>query len=112
MLAEELGFDSVVVSDHFHPWRHDGGHSPVLVRLAGAPWASAPSRIALGTSVVAPAYRYHPAIVAQAMATLGVLYPAGVPRRGHGRGAERGPARRGVAGAEGALPDAQGGLHS
>ena len=36
------------------------------------------SGIALGTSVVAPAYRYHPAIVAQAMATLGVLYPGRV----------------------------------
>ena len=74
VLAEELGYDSAVVSDHFHPWRHDGGHSPFSFALLAAV-GERTSRIALGTSVVAPAYRYHPAIVAQAMATLGVLYP-------------------------------------
>ena len=74
VLAEELGYDSAVVSDHFHPWRHDGGHAPFSFAVLGAMGART-SRIALGTSVVAPAYRYHPAIVAQAMATLGVLYP-------------------------------------
>ncbi len=74
VLAEELGYDSVVVSDHFHPWRHDGGHSPFSFAWLAAV-GERTSRIALGTSVVAPAYRYHPAIVAQAMATLGVLYP-------------------------------------
>ena len=61
-------------SDHFHPWRHNGGHAPFSFALLGA-MGERTRRIGLGTSVVAPAYRYHPAIVAQAMATLGVLYP-------------------------------------
>jgi coenzyme F420-dependent glucose-6-phosphate dehydrogenase len=75
--AEDLGFDSVVVSDHFQPWRHDGGHSPFSFSWLGAA-GERTKRIELGTSVVAPAYRYHPGIVAQAMATLGCLYPGRV----------------------------------
>jgi coenzyme F420-dependent glucose-6-phosphate dehydrogenase len=74
VLAEELGYDSVVVSDHFQPWRHDGGHAPFSFSWLAAV-GERTSRIGLGTSVVAPSYRYHPAIVAQAMATLGCLYP-------------------------------------
>src|SRR3954451_3214491 len=74
VLAEELGYDSVVVSDHFQPWRHDGGHAPFSFSWLAAV-GERTSRIRLGTSVVAPAYRYHPGIVAQAMATLGCLYP-------------------------------------
>jgi coenzyme F420-dependent glucose-6-phosphate dehydrogenase len=77
VLAEELGYDSVVVSDHFQPWRHDGGHAPFSFAWLGAV-GERTSRIELGTSVVAPSYRYHPGIVAQAMATLGVLYPGRV----------------------------------
>jgi coenzyme F420-dependent glucose-6-phosphate dehydrogenase len=75
--AEDLGFDSVVVSDHFQPWRHDGGHSPFSFSWLAAA-GERTKRIELGTSVVAPAYRYHPGIVAQAMATLGCLYPGRV----------------------------------
>ena len=77
VLAEELGYDSVVVSDHFQPWRHDGGHAPFSFSWLAAV-GERTSRIALGTSVVAPSYRYHPGIVAQAMATLGCLYPGRV----------------------------------
>lgn len=77
VLAEELGYDSVVVSDHFQPWRHDGGHSPFSFAWLAAV-GERTSRIQLGTSVVAPSYRYHPGIVAQAMATLGCLYPGRV----------------------------------
>ena len=77
VLAEELGYDSVVVSDHFQPWRHDGGHAPFSFSYLAAV-GERTKRIALGTSVVAPSYRYHPGIVAQAMATLGVLYPGRV----------------------------------
>src|SRR3954466_2253875 len=77
VLAEELGYDSVVVSDHFQPWRHDGGHAPFSFAWLAAV-GERTERIALGTSVVAPAYRYNPAIVAQAMATLGCLYPGRV----------------------------------
>jgi coenzyme F420-dependent glucose-6-phosphate dehydrogenase len=77
VLAEELGFDSVVISDHFQPWRHTGGHSPFSFAWLGA-LGERTERVLLGTSVVAPAYRYHPGIVAQAMATLACLYPGRV----------------------------------
>ncbi|HEY2445720.1 MAG TPA: glucose-6-phosphate dehydrogenase (coenzyme-F420) [Rhizomicrobium sp.] len=73
ILAEKLGFDSVFVSDHFQPWRHTGGHAPFSLSWLAALGAKT-SRILLGTSVLAPTFRYHPAIVAQAFATLGVLY--------------------------------------
>lgn len=73
-LAETLEFDSVFVSDHFQPWKHNGGHAPFSFVWLGALGART-RRIIMGTSVVTPTFRYHPAIVAQAMATLGVLYP-------------------------------------
>ena len=76
-LADELGYDSVVISDHFQPWRHTGGHSPFSFTWLGAA-GEATSRVRLGTSVVAPSYRYHPGIVAQAMATLACLNPGRV----------------------------------
>jgi coenzyme F420-dependent glucose-6-phosphate dehydrogenase len=75
--AEELGLDSAVVSDHFLPWRHVGGHAPF-----GQSWLAAvgerTSRIQLGTSVLTPTFRYNPAVVAQTFATLGLLYPGRV----------------------------------
>ncbi len=74
VLAEQLGFDSVWISDHFQPWRHTGGHSPFSLAWLGALGART-SRIALGTSVLTPTFRYHPSIVAQAFATLGELFP-------------------------------------
>jgi coenzyme F420-dependent glucose-6-phosphate dehydrogenase len=73
-LAEELGFDSVFVSDHFQPWRHHGGHAPASIAWLGAAGAST-SRISIGTSVLTPTFRYHPSIIAQAFATLGTLFP-------------------------------------
>jgi coenzyme F420-dependent glucose-6-phosphate dehydrogenase len=76
ILAEEVGFDSVFISDHLQPWRHDGGHAPFALSWLGALGAST-SRLAIGTSVLTPTFRYHPAIVAQAFATLGCLFPAG-----------------------------------
>lgn len=72
VLAEEVGFDSVWVSDHFQPWRHHGGHAPYSLAWLGA-LGERTSRVTLGTSVATPTYRYHPAVVAQAMATLAVL---------------------------------------
>ena len=72
--AEELGFDSVFTSDHLQPWRHDGGHAPAALPWLGAVGART-SRVLLGTSVLTPTFRYHPAVVAQAFATLGCLYP-------------------------------------
>jgi coenzyme F420-dependent glucose-6-phosphate dehydrogenase len=74
VLAEECGFDSVFVSDHLQPWRHDGGHAPFAMAYLAALGAST-KRVTLGTSVLTPTFRYHPAIVAQAFATLGCLYP-------------------------------------
>ena len=73
-LAEELGFDSVFVSDHFQPWVHKGGHAPFSLAWLGALGART-ARILIGTSVLTPTFRYHPAVVAQAFATLGALYP-------------------------------------
>jgi coenzyme F420-dependent glucose-6-phosphate dehydrogenase len=74
VLAEECGFDSVFVSDHLQPWRHDGGHAPFAMTWLGALGARTEG-IAMGTSVLTPTFRYHPGIVAQAFATLGCLYP-------------------------------------
>jgi coenzyme F420-dependent glucose-6-phosphate dehydrogenase len=74
VLAEKAGFDSVFISDHLQPWRHDGGHAPFAVAWLGALGAST-DRITIGTSVLTPTLRYHPGIVAQAFATLGCLYP-------------------------------------
>lgn len=77
VLAEEYGFDSVFVSDHLQPWRHDGGHAPFALSWLGALGART-SRITMGTSVLTPTFRYHPAMVAQAFGTLGCLYPGRV----------------------------------
>jgi coenzyme F420-dependent glucose-6-phosphate dehydrogenase len=72
--AEERGFELSGVSDHLQPWRHHGGHAPAVLPWLGAA-AVATSRLVLGTSVLTPTMRYHPAIVAQAFATLGCLAP-------------------------------------
>lgn len=74
VLAEEVGFDSVFISDHFQPWMHEGGHAPAALPLLGAMGART-SRVLLGTSVLTPTFRYHPAVIAQAFATLGVMFP-------------------------------------
>ena len=75
--AEECGFDSVVVSDHFQPWRHTDGHAPFSFAFLAA-LGQRTQKVQLGTSVVTPTFRYHPAIVAQAMATLDQLSPGRV----------------------------------
>lgn len=72
--AEELGFDIVAVSDHFQPWRHHGGHAPLVFTWLGA-LAAKTSRVTLGTSVLTPLLRYHPSVVAQGFATLAQLVP-------------------------------------
>jgi coenzyme F420-dependent glucose-6-phosphate dehydrogenase len=77
VLAEEVGFDSVFVSDHLQPWRHDGGHAPAALAWLGALGART-ERVTIGTSVLTPTFRYHPGIVAQNFATLGCLYPGRV----------------------------------
>ncbi|HLX58541.1 MAG TPA: glucose-6-phosphate dehydrogenase (coenzyme-F420) [Ktedonobacteraceae bacterium] len=72
--AEECGFDSVWISDHFQPWRHTNGHAPFALSWLGSA-AERTKRVILGTSVLTPTFRYQPAIVAQAFGTLGLLYP-------------------------------------
>ncbi|GAA1951766.1 glucose-6-phosphate dehydrogenase (coenzyme-F420) [Microbacterium aquimaris] len=74
VLAEEMGFDSVFLSDHFQPWMHDGGHAPAALPWLGALGART-QRVLIGTSVLTPTFRYHPAVIAQAFATLGVMFP-------------------------------------
>jgi coenzyme F420-dependent glucose-6-phosphate dehydrogenase len=75
--AEKQGFDSVFISDHLQPWRHDGGHAPAALPWLGA-LAARTERVLIGTSVLTPTFRYHPAVVAQAFATLGCLAPGRV----------------------------------
>jgi coenzyme F420-dependent glucose-6-phosphate dehydrogenase len=75
--AERSGFDSVFVSDHLQPWRHNGGHAPAALPWLGALVAST-ERVIIGTSVLTPTFRYHPVVIAQAFATLGCLAPGRV----------------------------------
>jgi len=75
--AERLGLDIVAISDHFQPWRHHGGHGPSALAWLGAA-TGATERATLGTSVLTPTLRYHPSMIAQAFATLGVMAPGRV----------------------------------
>jgi coenzyme F420-dependent glucose-6-phosphate dehydrogenase len=75
--AEAVGFDSVFVSDHFQPFKHTGGHAPASLPWLGALGART-SRLIIGTSVLTPTFRYHPGVVAQAFATLAVMFPGRV----------------------------------
>jgi coenzyme F420-dependent glucose-6-phosphate dehydrogenase len=74
VLAEEMGFDSCFVSDHFQPWRHTDGHAPFAFSWL-ASLGERTRKMVLGTSVVTPTFRYHPSIVAHAVGTLASLYP-------------------------------------
>jgi coenzyme F420-dependent glucose-6-phosphate dehydrogenase len=76
-LAEEVGFDSVFISDHFQPWKHVDGHAPFSLTWLGALGART-SRVVIGTSVLTPTFRYHPSIVAQAFGTMGAMFPGRV----------------------------------
>jgi coenzyme F420-dependent glucose-6-phosphate dehydrogenase len=75
--AEEVGLDSVMVSDHFLPWRHEGGHAPFSLAWMAAV-GERTKRVLLGTSVLTPTFRHNPAVIAQAFATMGLLYPGRV----------------------------------
>ena len=77
VIAEEVGFDSVMVSDHFQPWRHTGGHAPYSLAWLAA-LGERTSRVVMGTSVATPTFRYHPSIVAQAVGTIACLSPGRV----------------------------------
>ena len=72
--AEAHGMESVAVSDHFQPWRHEGGHAPFSLSWMAAV-GERTTGIRIGTSVMTPTFRYNPAVLAQAFATMGCLYP-------------------------------------
>jgi coenzyme F420-dependent glucose-6-phosphate dehydrogenase len=74
VLAEQHGMDSAVVSDHFQPWRHNGGHAPFSLAWLAAV-GERTRRLQLGTSVLTPTFRYNPAVIAQAFATFACLFP-------------------------------------
>ncbi len=75
--AERNGLDAVWASDHFHPWYHTNGHGGFSWEILSAIGALTKNAI-LGTSITAPLFRYQPPIVAQAFATLALLYPGRV----------------------------------
>jgi G6PDH family F420-dependent oxidoreductase len=70
--AEELGFEFVGISDHYHPWTSAQGHSPFVWGVLGA-LSQATERIDVGVGVTCPIVRIHPAILAQATATASLL---------------------------------------
>ncbi|MDP9315822.1 MAG: TIGR03557 family F420-dependent LLM class oxidoreductase [Chloroflexota bacterium] len=72
-VAEANGFTSVMASDHFHPWTPQQGQSAFVWSWMGALGERTQQRF--GTGVTPPGYRYHPAIIAQAAATLEAMYP-------------------------------------
>src|SRR5436309_2549078 len=70
--AEHAGFEGVWASDHFQPWQPNEGHSGFAwVTLAALTQRT--NRIALGTGVTCPTFRYRPSVVAQAWASLSHL---------------------------------------
>jgi coenzyme F420-dependent glucose-6-phosphate dehydrogenase len=72
--AEQTGFPFAGISDHFHPWMDSQGHSPfVWTTLGGI--AARTSELTVLTGVTAPIIRYHPAILAQAAATVADMMP-------------------------------------
>lgn len=71
--AEDLGFDFVSISDHFHPWVSAQGHSPFVWSVLGG-IAAVTDRIQVGVGVTCPTVRIHPAVLAQATATTSLLF--------------------------------------
>src|SRR5688572_25399270 len=72
--AEAAGFTFALLSDHFHPWIERQGHSPFAWTVLGG-IADRTERLRVGTGVTCPLIRMHPALVAQAAATVGELMP-------------------------------------
>ncbi len=73
-LAEEAGFGFALISDHFHPWVDAQGHSPFVWAVIGG-IAQVTERLRLGTGVTCPTIRVHPAVIAQAAATVAAMMP-------------------------------------
>src|SRR3954465_13378228 len=72
--AEEVGFTFALISDHFHPWVDAQGQSPFVWSVLGG-IAHATQRLRVGTGVPCPLVRVHPAIIAQATATVAAMMP-------------------------------------
>jgi G6PDH family F420-dependent oxidoreductase len=70
--AERAGFDFEVMSDHYFPWLEEQGHAAYAWSMLGAV-TQVTERVELMTYVTAPILRYHPAVVAQKAATIGLL---------------------------------------
>jgi G6PDH family F420-dependent oxidoreductase len=69
--AEQAGFHGLWISDHYHPWNDEQGHSPFVWSVIGA--VSRATSLPVTTSVTCPTVRIHPAIIAQAAATSAVM---------------------------------------
>jgi G6PDH family F420-dependent oxidoreductase len=70
--SQEAGFEGLWISDHFHPWNDEQGHSPFVWSVIGAIAHAVPG-VRLTTAVTCPSLRIHPAVTAQAAATSAVL---------------------------------------
>ncbi len=70
--AEHAGFDFEVMSDHYFPWLEEQGHAGYAWSMLGAV-SQVTERVGLMTYVTCPIMRYHPAVVAQKAATIGIL---------------------------------------
>jgi G6PDH family F420-dependent oxidoreductase len=75
VLAERAGFPAAWISDHFHPWLDEQGHSPFVWSVLGA-IAARTERLRVTTAVTCPTVRIHPAVIAQAAATTAELFGA------------------------------------
>jgi coenzyme F420-dependent glucose-6-phosphate dehydrogenase len=73
-LAEDSGFTTAMISDHFHPWVRQQGNSAFVWSVLGA-LATRTKRLRIGTGVTAPIRRLHPAVVAHAAATIAAMMP-------------------------------------
>jgi coenzyme F420-dependent glucose-6-phosphate dehydrogenase len=73
-MAKQAGFDAIMCSDHFHPWSEHQGSSGFAWSWLGAAMEATSGLLPFGV-VSVPGYRYHPAILAQASATLAEMYP-------------------------------------
>lgn len=72
--AEQAGFGGVMAADHFHPWVPQQGQSPLVWPWMGS-LGSSTKQLTFGPGVTCASYRYHPAIIAQAAATLAAMFP-------------------------------------
>ncbi len=72
--AEETGFEFALISDHYHPWTSRQGQASFVWSVLGA-MATKTSTLRIGTGVTCPSVRTHPAVVAQASATVAAMMP-------------------------------------